>query len=101
MSLFVLICPDKPDALPRRLEARPAHLAYVASFGARVRLAGPMLGADGATPAGSLFILDMDTVEDARAFNAGDPYVAADVFGTVSLHPFRAVAGDLAQGLPH
>ena len=33
--LFVATCIDKPDSLAKRMERRPAHLAYLASLGAK------------------------------------------------------------------
>jgi uncharacterized protein len=61
MPLFALHCLDKPDALDRRMAARPDHLAYVRACGSTVRLAGPLLAADGETIVGSLFILPTPT----------------------------------------
>ena len=41
--LFVATCTDHPDSMAKRLDARPAHLAYLASLGARVKAAGALL----------------------------------------------------------
>jgi uncharacterized protein YciI len=95
MPLFTLTCLDKPDALPRRLQARPAHLAHVGAHGAAVKLAGPLLSDDLERPIGSFFVLDMPDAAAVAAFNAADPYVAADVFGEVTIRPFRVVVGSI------
>jgi uncharacterized protein len=95
MPLFTLTCLDKPDALPRRLAARPAHLEHVAAQGAAVKLAGPLLSDDFERPVGSFFIVDMPDAAAVAAFNAADPYVAADVFGEVVIRPWRVVLGTL------
>ena len=95
MPLFILTCLDNADVLDRRLATRPDHLAYVSSFGAAVRLAGPLLeGVDG-TPKGSFFILDMKNEAAVTAFADGDPYLIAGVFGARSQHAFRQVIGTL------
>lgn len=93
MPLFVLTCLDKPGALERRMAAREAHLAYVRQAGI-VKLAGPFLDADGGM-AGSLLIVEADELADAQAFSDADPYVAAGVFGSVDIRPFRLAIGEL------
>ena len=95
MPLFTLTCLDKAGALDLRMATRADHLAYVGSFGAAVKLAGPVLdGVDG-NPKGSFFILDMDSEAAANAFADGDPYLTAGVFGARTLHAFRQVIGAL------
>ena len=93
MPHFVLTCIDKPDALERRLGAREAHLAHVREAGV-VKLAGPFLNEAGEM-AGSLLILDVPDLAAARAFSAADPYVAADVFQSVDVRPFKLTLGSL------
>ena len=89
MALFVLHCLDAEDALPRRMEARPAHLDYVRAQGAAVKLAGPLFAADGTTIA----MPDRAAVD---AFIAADPYTAARVFGAVQVNPWSVSVGILA-----
>ena len=43
--------------------------------------------------AGSLLILEADSLEDARAFNLGDPYQKAGLFGSVQVTAFKATIG--------
>jgi acetyl esterase len=42
--------------------------------------------------AGSLFIIEADSADEVRAFHQADPYTLAELWETVSLHPFRQVA---------
>ncbi len=44
--LFIATCIDKPESVDRRMENRPAHLAYSQRLGARVKTAGALLAAD-------------------------------------------------------
>jgi len=88
---FVLICRDKPGHLDTRLATREAHLAWVATKGDAIRLAGPLLDDDGSTMIGSLFIVEVDDRQAAEALNAGDPYTLAGLFADVTVHPFRQV----------
>jgi uncharacterized protein YciI len=59
MTLFLLTCLDHEGALDKRMATRPAHLDYVGTFGAAVKLAGPVLNAPDGGPIGSHFILDV------------------------------------------
>ena len=85
--LFVILGRDGPRGRELRPQLRPAHLEHVRRRGGdRVRLAGPLT--DGA---GSLIVVDFDTIEDARAMADADPYRTGGVFESVEVHPFVAV----------
>ena len=86
--LFVLYCRDKEGARELRLANRPAHLEFA---GARpcIRMAGPMLSDDGEAMLGSLLVIDVADLAEARAFNAEDPYTKAGLWQSVAIHPFR------------
>jgi hypothetical protein len=92
MPLFVLSCIDKANSLEVRMAAREAHLAFIAEQAAKVRLAGPVLGASG-DMAGSLLILDVPDLAAAQAFSAQDPYTKAGLWDHVDLHEFRITRG--------
>jgi uncharacterized protein YciI len=94
MGLYVLICNDKPDSLELRLANREAHLAYARGFADRLKVAGPLLDEAG-NMAGSLLILEADSLEDARGFNLGDPYQKAGLFASLQVTAFKASIGAL------
>ena len=85
---FVLYCRDKPDSRDLRMANRPKHLEFAKASSA-IRVAGPMLGDDGESLIGSLFVIEADSLDDARAFNAADPYTLAGLWQSVAIHPFR------------
>ena len=87
--LFALYCLDKPFSTALRSVTRDAHLAYVAAAGEAIRVAGPLLSDDGEKMIGSLLILDMDDLEAARAWVAGDPYAKAGLFQIADIRPWR------------
>lgn len=90
MPLYALHCLDhRPEGLERRRAARPAHLAWIGDLGARVKLAGPMLAADGETPCGTLIVVEAASLADAEALAAADPYAAAGVFASQDVRPFN------------
>ena len=91
--LFIATCIDKPDSLAKRMETRAAHLAYLATLGARVRAAGALLDPTAQTPIGSLLIFETADEAEVRALLAADPYSAAGLFASVDLKPTRQAVG--------
>jgi len=89
--LCLMICEDKPDSLELRMATRAAHLAYIDTVRDQVRLAGPMLSDDGTRMLGSVFLIEVEHLDDARAFHARDPYAEAGLFCSVTIRPFRQV----------
>lgn len=51
-------------------------------------ISGPLLGPDGSTMIGPLFVFEADTREAVEAFNAADPFQTAGIWKDVSIHPF-------------
>jgi uncharacterized protein YciI len=86
-----LVCTDKPDALQVRLDNRPAHIAYIEATGV-VEMAGPFLNTDG-TMSGSLIILSVDGLQDARNWAKNDPYAMAGLFESVDIREWKKVIG--------
>lgn len=89
---------DVPDSLEKRKAARPAHLARLERLrdAGRLLLAGPFPALDAEDPGpagytGSLIVAEFDSLDDARAWAAADPYVAAGVYASVDVQPFRKV----------
>lgn len=86
MPLYCLHCLDKTEGgAEARAKARPAHLAWAGGLGDTVRMAGALLSEDNAM-IGSLFLITAETLADAKALHAQDPYVTGGVFGDVRIH---------------
>jgi len=94
--LFAIISYDKPDALERRLAARPKHLVWLEAAGPVLRYVGPLLDEDG-KQRGSIVVTEQPDLDAARAFAAADPFQEADVFQTQTVHAFREVFRDGAR----
>ncbi len=92
MPLFAITCQDKPGALEQRLQHRPDHVAYLKTQEAVIRLAGPQLDAEGKM-CGSLFVIEVEDLDAARAFSAGDPFNRLGVFGEVRIQGFTRTMG--------
>ncbi len=96
--LYAVIAEDKPGTLDARLAARPDHLARLRALQdqGRLVLAGPHPAIDGSDPGtagftGSLVVAEFSDLAAAEAWAAADPYVAAGVYGRVTVKPFKKV----------
>jgi uncharacterized protein YciI len=96
--LYAIISQDRADSLADRLQARPAHLARLQSLldEGRLVLAGPHPAIDSEDPgeagfSGSLVVAEFPSLESAQAWADADPYVAADVYASVVVKPFKKV----------
>ncbi len=96
--LYVILGRDVPNSLEQRLAVRSAHLERLNALLAegRLILAGPLPAIDSPDPGpagfqGSLLVVEFPALEDARAWADADPYVAAGVYITVEVYPFRKV----------
>lgn len=85
-----LICTDKAGHLQTRLDNRAAHLAHIETSGV-VEMAGPFLN-DGAMT-GSLVVLNVETLAQAQAWAAADPYAIAGLFDSVTITEWKKVIG--------
>ncbi len=95
---YAIVGQDVSDSLDRRLAARPAHLERLQALqqAGRLLLAGPFPAIDSNDPgaagfSGSLIVAEFDTLADAQAWADTDPYVAAGVYASVSVKPFKKV----------
>ncbi len=96
--LYVILGEDVPNSLELRLSARPAHLERLQQLQAAGRLviAGPNPAIDNLDPGaagftGSLIVAEFASLQEAEAWAAADPYVAAGVYAKVSVKPFKKV----------
>jgi len=96
--LYVILGKDAPGALQVRKRVRSLHLARIGELAAagRVAIAGPCPVEDSPEPSpagfsGSVIIAEFDSLEAAREWIAGDPYVTDGVFESWEVRPFIRV----------
>lgn len=96
--LYAIIATDVADSVAKRVATRPKHLEYIQGLvdAGRVILAGPHPQIDSPDPgpagmSGSLIVAEFDSLEDARAWAAKDPYTVEGVFESVTIKPFLQV----------
>jgi uncharacterized protein YciI len=95
---YVIYSRDRADSLPVRQSARAAHLARLQALleEGRLLLAGPRPAIDSEDPGpagfqGSLVVAGFDSLDAARAWADADPYVAAGVYDSVEVTPFKRI----------
>lgn len=93
---YAIVGQDVPDSLDKRLAARPAHLdrLHALQQAGRLLLAGPFPAIDSNDPgsagfSGSLIVAEFDALGEAQAWADSDPYMAAGVYVSVSVKPFK------------
>ena len=96
--LYSIIGTDHDDSLANRIQARPAHLQRLQELQnqGRLVLAGPNPSIDSEDPgtsgfSGSLIVAEFSSLEEAEAWAAKDPYMAAGVYEQVVVKPFKQV----------
>lgn len=96
--LYAIVGQDVPNSIEMRLAARPAHLSRLNDLDAagRLVLAGPFPSIDSPDPgpagfSGSLIVAEFDSLNAAQAWADADPYIAAGVYASVSVRPFKQV----------
>ena len=96
--LYAIISEDISNSLKKRKSARPDHLERIQGLvdEGRVIVAGPHPAIDTEDPGeagftGSLVVAEFSNLEQAQAWADADPYVAAGVYGRVTVKPFKKV----------
>ena len=96
--LYAIFATDVANSLDKRLAARPAHLDRLQSLQdqGRLVLAGPTPAIDSPDPgaagfSGSLGVAEFADLQAAQQWADADPYVAAGVYDTVEIRPFKQV----------
>ncbi len=95
---YAIISQDIENSLELRMKTRPDHIARLKELHAkgRVLLVGPHPAIDSEDPGeagftGSLIVAEFDSLEDATTWADADPYLAAGVYESVIVKPFKKV----------
>ena len=96
--LYAIISQDNDDSLPRRLQARNAHIERLEKLAEQERLilAGPHPAVDSEEPGpagytGSLIVAEFESWDAAKQWAEEDPYISAGVYENVIVKPFKHV----------
>ena len=96
--LYAIISSDVENSLASRMEARPLHLDRLETLKneGRLVLGGPHPAVDNDDPGeagftGSLVVAEFESLAAARSWADDDPYMAAGVYESVTVKPFKKV----------
>ncbi len=96
--LYAIMSTDVKNSLPKRIQARPDHLARLDTLKNQGHLviAGPHPNIDSNDPgeagfSGSLVIAEFSNLQEAQDWANADPYLKAGVYDSVIVKPFKKV----------
>lgn len=86
---FLIETFDKPDHQALRLEVRQAHLEFLDANVTLLLACGAKLSDDGTTASGGLYLVDLESREEAERFIKADPFHEAELFAEVNIVRWR------------
>ena len=87
--LWVISCTDKPNTAAIREEHLKPHREYLGSQKKILVLAGATQNDDGTEAFGSLFVVNVNSRAEAKAFSDGDPFTQNGVFSNITITRMR------------
>jgi uncharacterized protein YciI len=87
--LWVISCVDKPNTAATREQHLLPHRSYLQNQKRILVLAGATQSDDGKQAIGSLFVVNVNSRAEAKAFSDGDPFTKAGVFSNVTITRMR------------
>jgi len=87
--LWAISCVDKPNTAAIRDSVVKPHREYLGSQKKILVLAGATQNDEGTEATGSLFVVNVGSRAEAKAFSDGDPFTQAGVFASVSITRMR------------
>jgi uncharacterized protein YciI len=93
---YTIVGHDTSNSLDKRVATRPAHVARLQALQTegRLLLAGPFPAVDAIDPGtagftGSLIVAEFTSLQAAQEWANADPYLAAGVYASVDIKPFK------------
>ncbi|WP_310631218.1 MULTISPECIES: YciI family protein [unclassified Paraburkholderia] len=86
---FLIETFDKPGHAHVRASERDVHLAFLDDNKALLLACGAKLNDDGSSAGGGIYIVDVETREEAEQFIAQDPFWKVELFERVSIVRWR------------
>jgi uncharacterized protein len=87
--LWVISCSDKPNTAAIREKHLLPHREFLQSQKGILVLAGATQSDDGKEAIGSLFVVNVNSRAEAKAFSDGDPFTQNGVFSSITITRMR------------
>ncbi|WP_118137627.1 YciI family protein [Oceanicella sp. SM1341] len=94
---YAVTAQDNPNAGDQRLVLRDRHFAYLKSLGEKLVFAGALFDARDNMD-GSLMVLDAESLDEAEALVAGDPFVSEGLYIFTQVKRWSFSFNNLATG---
>lgn len=87
--LWVISCVDNPNTAAIRDSVLQPHRDYLGSQKHILVLAGATQNDEGTAAIGSLFVVNVNSRDEARKFSDGDPFTQKGVFKSITITRMR------------
>lgn len=91
-------CKDAEGSAEPRTSKLPEHLRHIEAIEDRIKVAGPIVGADGKEAVASLLVFEVDNLDQANEMVKADPYCQAGVWSEINIQEFKGVVGSWVGG---
>ena len=95
---FVITCFDRPGSSQLRGKLLPDHLRYLEGQGNKVHTGGPLKDPVDGGMVGSLYIVDVASYDEARAFIEGEPLQKAGLFESMTVRGWTQMQPEVSPG---
>lgn len=90
---YLITCTDGPQAAELRLTHMRGHFLHIEKHWKRFITAGPVREPGGTELVGSAFLLLADSLEQAEALMAEDPYISCGMYASIEYKELTCAAG--------
>ena len=96
--LVSVYCKDSGGSAELRQSKLSERRQYVETIEDKIKLVGPIMGPDGKEMVGSLWIFEVDSLDEADEILKADPYYRAGVWQEIDVREFKGVTGSWIGG---
>lgn len=89
--LYLVYLEDIDDNAGIRESRLDEHMAHIGAYIDRIRLAGPLLRADGQRQAGGIVLIEANSANEVRDIVHADPYFKAGLWPEIRIHAFKEI----------
>jgi uncharacterized protein YciI len=98
--LYFVYLEDIEDNERIRKPLLEQHMKHIGGHLGSIRLAGPLMRADGKTQAGGVLLIEAASASDVRNIMDADPYFKAGLWPEVRIHEFREIINGWKTAAP-
>ncbi|WP_256492441.1 YciI family protein [Paenarthrobacter sp. A20] len=85
---YAIYCLDGPNRQELRARNLKSHKCHIEHWAPHIIMSGPLLAADGKSREGQLYVIEVESADEARRFVHDDPFTIAKIFTQISIQRF-------------